>query len=135
MICLFVCFFVHLFACFFVLIILGRQQEVSLTISWRSNLVWLRYLGSINVYLFVCLFVGLLICLFFVLIIMGHPQEVSLKVSWRSDLIWQRYFGYKNAYLFVCLCLFCFNQHWTSKGRFPESFVKIQFDLAEIFRI
>ena len=32
-------------------------------------------------------------------------------------------------------CFFCFNHHGTPTGRFPESFLKIQLDLAEIFRI
>ena len=58
--CLFVCSSSCLF---FILIIMGHQQEVSLTISWRFNLIWLRYLGSrkIFIYLLVCLY----ICLFF----------------------------------------------------------------------
>ena len=73
---------------------------------------------------------------FFVLFIMGHPQEVSLKVLWRSDLIWQRYLGTKNVHLFVYgFDYFCFNHHGTAKGSFPESFVKIRLDLAEVFRI
>ena len=42
--------------------------------------------------------------------------------------------------LFVCLFVygfvfFCFNHHGTPTGSFPESFVKIRFDLAEIFGI
>ena len=40
--------------------------------------------------------------------------------------------------LFVCLwccSVFCFNHHGTPTGRFPERFVKVQIDLAEIFRI
>ena len=42
-------------------------------------------------------------------------------------------------YLFVfCLFMelfFCFNHFGTPKGSFPESFLKIGLDLAEIFRI
>ena len=37
------------------LIILEHPQEYTLKISWRSDLIWLRYLGSKNVYVFVCL--------------------------------------------------------------------------------
>ena len=40
--------------------------------------------------------------------------------------------------LFVCLyiCLFsCFNNHGTPIGSFPENFVKIRLDFAEILRI
>ena len=50
---------------FFVLIFLGHQQKVPLKILWRFDLIWLRYLGSKNVYLFVCLFVCLLTCFLF----------------------------------------------------------------------
>ena len=82
-ICLFVCLFVYMI--FFLLIILWHPQEYTLKILWRSDLIWMRYLGSKNVYLFVCLFVCLYICMFFVLIIEGHPQKVPLKILWRSD--------------------------------------------------
>ena len=37
--------------------------------------------------------------------------------------------------LFKDLSLFCFNPRGTPTGSFPESFVKIRLDLAEIFRI
>ena len=40
---------------------------------------------------------------------------------------------------FVCLCIysfvFCFNHHRIPKGSFPQNFVKIGLDLAEILRI
>ena len=86
------CLFVCLLTCLcFILIFLEHPQECTLKISWRSDLIWLRYIGSNNVYLFVCLFICLYICLFFVLIIVGHPQKVPLKILWRSDLIWLRY--------------------------------------------
>ena len=44
-------------------------------------------------------------------------------------------------WLFVCLfvygfvCLFYFNHHGTPTGSFPENFMKIRLDLAQIFRI
>ena len=55
--CLFVCLFVYLFV--FILIIMGHPQEYTLKISWKSDLIWLRYLGSKKLFicLFVCLFV------------------------------------------------------------------------------
>ena len=42
--------------------------------------------------------------------------------------------------LFVCLFViysfvFCFNHHGIPKGSFPQNFVKIRLDLAEILRI
>ena len=40
--------------------------------------------------------------------------------------------------LFVCLFVyrfFCINHHGTPTGSYPENFVKIQLDLAEISRI
>ena len=130
---MFVCLFVFYgFVCF--LILMGHPLEVSLKVSWRSDLIWLRYLGSKNVYLFVCFCID-----FFILIILGHPQEVSLKVSWRSNLIWLRCLGSKNVYLFVCLfmdlLLFCLNHLGIPTESYPENFVKIQLNLAEIFRI
>ena len=144
-ICLFICLFVYWFAYFFVFIKLGHPQEDSLKISWRSDFIWLRYLGSsklfIFVYLFVCLFVELLNCLFFILIILGHPQEYTLKILWGSDLIWLRYYGSKKTvYLFICLfvCLlvgcFGFNHLAVTTEIFPENFMKIWLDLAEIFK-
>ena len=79
---------------------------------------------------------------FFVLFIIGHPWEVSLKVLWRSDLIWLRYLGSKNVYLFICLfvcfliCLFYYFNHLGIPTRiYPQNFVKIWLDLAEIYRI
>ena len=45
-ICLFVCLFIYWFVCFFILIVLGHPQEVTLKVLWRSDLIWLRYLGS-----------------------------------------------------------------------------------------
>ena len=74
-------------------------------------MIFLRYIGSKNVYLFVCLFIDLSV---FVLIIVGHPQKAPPKILGRSNLIWLRYLGSKNVYLFVCLfvclltCLFLF---------------------------
>ena len=91
-----------------------------------------------NVYLFVCL----LTCRFFIFIILGHPQEYTLKISRGSDLIWLRYSGSKNVYLFVCLfvCLltgffYYLNHFETPTGIYPEIFVTIPLDLAEIFEI
>ena len=37
--------------------------------------------------------------------------------------------------LFVCLFVFCFNHRRIPKGSFPQNFVKIRLDLAEILRI
>ena len=49
------------FFCFvFALITARHTQEVSLKVLWISKLIWLRYLGSI--FLFVCLFVCLCSC-------------------------------------------------------------------------
>ena len=121
----------------------NKQQEFSLKVSWRSDLIWLRYLRSKNIFIcvFVCLFVHWFVCLF-ILIILGHPQEMALKFLWRSDLIWLRYLGSKKC-LFVCffLCLFIdlfvfyFNHLGTPTGSYPKNFVKILLDLAEMFSI
>ena len=43
---LFVCLFVSLLTVFFILIILGHPQEVTLKILRISDWIWLRYLGS-----------------------------------------------------------------------------------------
>ena len=119
------------------LIILRYPQEYTLKISWRSDMIWLRCIGSKNVYLFVCLFIDLSV---FVLIIVGHPQKAPPKILGRSNLIWLRYLGSKDVYLFVCLfvCLLtCFyiNHLGTPTEIYPENIVKIWLDLAEIFRV
>ena len=44
-------------------------------------------------------------------------------------LIWAMF-----VYGFGCF-FFCFIHHGTATGSFPESFVKIRLDLAEVFRI
>ena len=95
-----------------------------------------------DVYLFVCLFVCLLTCLFFILIFLGHPHKYTLKIWRGSDLIWLRYSGSKKC-LFVCLfvCMFVdwfifyLNHLGTPTEIYPENFVKIPLDLAEILRI
>ena len=92
--------------------------------------------------MFICLFVCLLTCLFFILIFLQHPHEYTLKISRGSDLIWLRYSGSKKS-LFVCLFvrlfvdlfIFYFNHLGTPTGIYPENFVKIGLDLAEIYRI
>ena len=90
-----------------------------------------------SICLFVCLFVCWTVC-FFTLIILGHPQEYTLKISLGSELIWLRYPGSKK-WLFVCffvdLFVFYFNHLGTPTGIYPEIFVKIGLDLAEIYRI
>ena len=107
---------------------------------WRPDLIWLRYFGSKNVNLFVCLLMDLFLC--FILFLLGHPKEVSLKVLWRSNLIWLKYLRSKKfiCLFFVCLFfmysfVFCFHQSGTPTECFPESLAKIRLDLAEIFRI
>ena len=144
---------------FFVLIIIWHPQEVSLKISWRSDSIWLRYVGSKNVFLSVCLFVYWFVCFFLISITLGHQQDISLKILWRSNSIWLIYLGSKKlylfvwlfflfgwdikdlkyVYLFVCLffltCFFYFNHLGTPTGIYPENFVKIGLDLAEIYRI
>ena len=61
---MFICLFVCLYFCLFVLIIVGHPQKGPPKILWRSNLIRLRYLGSKNVYLFICFFVCLFVQLF-----------------------------------------------------------------------
>ena len=125
--------FVCLLISVFVLIIVGHQREASLKFSLWSDMIWLRYLGSKNVYLFV-LFVCFYICLFFALIIIEYPKVVFLKISWRPDLIWLRYLGSKMFIgLFVCSYMYLFFVLIIT-GSFPELFVKIWLDLAEILR-
>ena len=107
---LFVCLFIDLF---FILIILGHPQKYTLKISWRSNLIWLRYSRSKT-----CLFVCLFLCLFVDLFIfyfnnLGTPTGMYPEnfVKIRLDLT-EIYRILKNVYLFVCLfvclltCLF-----------------------------
>merc|ERR1711989_45392 len=142
--CLFVCLFVCLFCLFFFYFNhLGTPTEI-----YPENFVKIRLdLAEIyrilkKVYLFVCLFICLLTCLFFILIFLGHPHKYTLKISRGSDLIWLRYSGSKKC-LFVCLFvrlfadlfIFYFNHLGTPTGIYPENFVKIGLDLAEIYRI
>ena len=87
---------IKMFICLFVFLLNHLRTPTRIypqhciKIRLESGLIWLRYIGSKNDYLFVCLFVYRFVC-FFVLIIEGHPQEVFLIISWRSDLIWLRY--------------------------------------------
>ena len=137
---MFVCLLVYHFV-FFILIILGYPKKYTLKILWRSDLIWLRYIGSkMFICLFVCLFVYRFVC-FFVLIFVGHQQKVPLKILWRFNLIWLRYLGSK---MFICLfvCLFVywlvcfyFNHLGTPTWIYPKIFVKIWLDLADIYRI
>ena len=90
--------------------------------------------------LFVCLFVCWPVCFYFNLL--RTPTRIYLENSRRSDLIWLRYSGSKKC-LFVCLFvrlfvdlfIFYFNHLGTPTGIYPENFVKIGLDLAEIYRI
>ena len=141
-ICLFVCLFVF-WLVFFYFNHLGTPTGM-----YPENFVKIRLdLAEIyrilkNVYLFVCLFVCLLTCLFFILIFLGHPHEYTLKILRGSDLIWLRYSGSKKC-LFVCLFvrlfadlfIFYFNHIRTPTGIYPENFMRIELDLAEILRI
>ena len=68
---------VCLHVCLFILIILGYPQEYTLQIPWRSDLIWLRYIGSKNVYLFVCLFVSLFFCSFSFESSLDTPRKIS----------------------------------------------------------
>ena len=82
-VCLFVCLLTGLF---FILIILEHQQEYTLQISWRSDLIWLRYLGS---KMFICLFV----CLFvywFVSFLFLSSWDTHRNIPWkfREDPTW-----------------------------------------------
>ena len=147
---MFICLFVWLFdcwtVCFFYFNHLGTPTGI-----YPENFVKIGLdLAEIyrilkNVYLFVCLFVCLLTCLFFTLIILEHQKEYTLKISWRSGLFWLGYIGLKKIYicffcLFVCLFVdpfvfFYFNHLRTPTGIYPENFVRIGIDLAEILRI
>ena len=137
LVCLFVCLFVDPFVFYF-------NHLGTPTGMYPENFVKIRldlaelYRILKKVYLFICL----LTCLFFILIFLRHPHEYTLKISRGSELIWQRYSRSKKC-LFVCLfiCLFiysivfCFNHHRIPTGSFPQNFVKIWLDLAEILRI
>ena len=142
---MFICLFVCLWICLF-LIIIGHQQKVFLKVSWRSDLIWLGYLGY-KKHLFLCWFIDLFVFYFNHI---GAPAESYLENMWQSDLIWLGYLGSKTC-LFVCwfvfclltcmffwsmdLFVFCFNHHGTPKESFPERFLKIWLDLVEIFKI
>ena len=141
-VCLFVCFLTCLF--FIILIILEHPQEYTLNILWRSNLIWLRYIGSKNVYLFVCLFVCLCICLFFCFNHSGTPTEsspenfVNIRLDF-AEILRIRKLYWKCLFVFFCLLIdlfvFCLNHLGTPTEIYPKNFVKIRLDLAEIFRI
>ena len=140
-ICLFACLFVCLFLFyFFIWVILEYPQKIW---NFHEDLTWfgLNIVNSQNIF---CLFVCLFVCwpVFFILIILGHPQEYTLKMSQGSKLIWLRYSGSKKClfvclfvYLFVDLFVFYFNHLGTPTGIYPENFVKIRLDLAEIYRM
>ena len=92
--------------------------------------------------MFIRLFVCLFVCWNVFLIILGHPQEYTLKISRGSDLIWLRYSRSKTCLfvglyncLFVDQFVFYLNHLGTPTGIYPENFVKIPLDLAEILRI
>ena len=101
--CLWICF---LFV--FVLIIVGHPHEVSLKVLWRSDLIWLRYLGSKNIYLFVCLFVCLWICLFFCFNHHGTPTGSFPESFMMMQHVLNDIFRIQKclfACLFVCLMI------------------------------
>ena len=139
-ICLFVCLFVCWPVCFFILIFLEHPQEYTLKISWRSDLIWLRYIGSKNVYLFfVCLFIDVFV---FCLnhggaTIESYPDNFVKIPLYLADIL-----RIKNMFICLFLCLFVcwpvcfyFNHLRTPTGIYPEIFARIWLDLAEIFRI
>ena len=121
---MFICLFVCLWICFFVWIIMEHPQEISLKVLWRSDLIWLRYLGSENVYSFVCFF---LFIDFFVFCFNHHgtptwrfPQSlVKIQLDLAKVLGSIKFVFFC---LFVCLFMdlfvFCFNHHGTSTGSF-----------------
>ena len=63
-----------------------HPQKVSQKVSWRSDLIWLIYLGSKNVYLFVCLFVCLFI--FFVFFCFNHSETPTENFLENFVKIW-----------------------------------------------
>ena len=142
-ICLLTCLFVDVFVFFFILIILEHPQEYALKVLWKSDWIWLRYIGFLKMFtcLFVCLFVFWPVC-FFYFNHLGTPTGVYPEnfVKIGLDLA-EIYRILKNVYLFVCLfvclltCFFYFNHLRTPTGIYPENFVKIQLDLADIFWI
>ena len=135
-------FFLFLFVClliclFVVLIIMGNQQEVSLKFSWRSDLIWLRYIGSKKT-LFVCLFVCLYDLFVFCFNHSGTPTESSTEnfVKIRLDLaeiLTIRKLDWKMIIcLFVCFftsLLICFFFVWIILGHPHEVTLKICEDL------
>ena len=80
---------------------MGQPQEVFLKVLWWSDLIWLRYLGCTNVYLFVCLFFFCLQICFFVLIIIGYPQKISLEIRLDSAEL------FRILKMFICLFFVC----------------------------
>ena len=108
---MFVCLFIY-FCLFFIIIILGYPQEFILKISWRSEMIWLRYIESNFFYLFIRLFVCLKSCLFFCFSHPGTPTESSpekfVKI-WLDlgEILRIRKLDWK---MFICLfvCLFAY---------------------------
>ena len=99
---------------------MGHPQKVTLEILWRSDFIWLRYLGSQNVYLFVCLFV----CLKIFFHPRGTPTERSpenLVNIWLDlaeilrirKLDWKCLFVWLFVCLFIDLYIFCFDHPGT----------------------
>merc|ERR1712082_146162 len=94
-----------------------------------------------------CLFVCLLTGLFFYLNHLGTPTgiypEDFVKIPLDlAEILRIRKLDWKMFFcLFICLfvyifvCFFFFNHHRIPKGSFPQNFVKIRLDLAEILRI
>ena len=104
---MFVCLFGWLLTCFFILIILEHPQEYTLKILWRSDLIWLRNLGTKNVYLFVCLFV----CLFMDLFVFCFNHLGTSTGSYSENFLKTRldlYEIFRILKMFICLCVCLF---------------------------
>ena len=146
-ICSFVCLKVIMICLFFVLIIIVHLQEVSLKVFWRTTLIWLRYLGSKNVYLIACLFVCFF--LFFMDLFVfcfnhrgthtkSSPENfVKIGLDLAEIIRILKMFICLFVFLFVYwfVCFFYFNHLGIPTGIYPQNFVKIRLGLAEIYRI
>ena len=107
--------FIYLFVCLFIDFYFNHLETptgIYPEICWRSDLIWLRYIGSKNVYLFVCLFV----CLYDLFVFgfnhrgisTGRCSETFVKIRlnlaeiYRILKMFVCLFIYLSVYIFVC---------------------------------
>ena len=133
---MFLCLFVCLF---FIWIISLYPHEDFLKGLERLDLILLCYCIFKNLFICFC------VCLFVYILLFSFElsEDSPRKISWKfcKNRTWFRWdiVDLKNVYLFVCWFIFCFFLHLNHleipPEWFPESFVWIRLDFAEILLI